>query len=92
MDNATAAPAATAGTILALDLGKYKTVACAYDGAAAQARFDAITTSRHELRELFERQCPRHRRRDPGEKAPREAPLPVAVEIIPSRRRGPYEC
>ena len=28
----------TAGTILALDLGKYKSVACAYDPAGAEAR------------------------------------------------------
>jgi hypothetical protein len=29
--------AAAARTILALDLGKYKTVACAYDAATTQA-------------------------------------------------------
>jgi transposase len=61
MDSATttaAAPAATAGTILALDLGKYKTVACAYDRATAQARFDTLTTSRDQLRKLFERHRP----------------------------------
>src|SRR5262245_41623074 len=42
------------GTILALDLGKYKSVACAYD-AAAPARFDTLATSRAELRRLFAR-------------------------------------
>jgi hypothetical protein len=35
---ATITPAA--GTILALDLGKHKTVACTYDRSTAQARFD----------------------------------------------------
>jgi len=47
----------TAGTILALDLGKYKTVACAYDPATA-ARFETITTGRAELRRLIERHRP----------------------------------
>jgi transposase len=50
----TTTTATTTGTILALDLGKYKTVACAYDRARAEARFDTLTTSRHELRRLFE--------------------------------------
>jgi transposase len=48
----------TSGTILALDLGKYKSVACAYDRATAQARFDTLTTSRAELRQLFARHRP----------------------------------
>lgn len=42
-------------TILALDLGKYKTVACAYDGDPAAARFHTLDTTREELRQLFER-------------------------------------
>ena len=57
MDTATAPTTAVAtatATILALDLGKYKSVACAYDRATAQARFDTLTTSRDELRKLFE--------------------------------------
>jgi transposase len=54
----TTATAATAGTILALDLGKYKTVACAYDRATTDARFATLTTSREELRKLFARQRP----------------------------------
>ena len=54
----TTATAATAGTILALDLGKYKTVACAYDPGTTQARFDTLTTSREHLRKLFARERP----------------------------------
>jgi transposase len=46
----TAAPA-----ILALDLGKYKTVACLYAGDPAAARFHTLTTGRAELRRLFAR-------------------------------------
>jgi transposase len=61
MDTATAstsAAAPAAGTILALDLGKYKSVACAYPGSPEGARFDTITTSRDELRKLFARHRP----------------------------------
>jgi hypothetical protein len=42
-------------TILALDLGKYKSVACLYDRATAAARFHTLDTSREHLRQLFER-------------------------------------
>src|SRR5262249_23946173 len=50
----TAAPtAAPAGLILALDLGKYKTVACAYQGDPATARFASLTTDRDRLRQLL---------------------------------------
>ena len=52
------ATAATAGTILALDLGKYKSVACLYDRASAQARFHTLDTTRDELRRLFQRHRP----------------------------------
>src|SRR6516164_1960672 len=56
---ANTSPAAAApGLILALDLGKYKSVACLYDPATAQARFDTLTTSRDELRKLFARHRP----------------------------------
>jgi transposase len=51
-------PTATAGPILALDLGKYKTVACAYDRATAQARFDTVPTDRDHLRKLFAKDRP----------------------------------
>ncbi len=37
----TTANAATAGTILALDLGKYKSVARLYDHATAEYRFES---------------------------------------------------
>jgi transposase len=46
------------GTILALDLGKFKSVACAYDRATTQARFDTVTTCQHELRRLLEQHRP----------------------------------
>src|SRR4029077_62556 len=61
MDTATAtttAAAPAAATILALDLGKYKTVACAYTGDPAAARFESLTTSRDELRKLFAKHRP----------------------------------
>jgi hypothetical protein len=40
--------APTAGPILALDLGKYKTTACHYR-SADDARFETVTTSRAEF-------------------------------------------
>lgn len=40
--------------ILALDLGKYKTVACAYERESGQHRFRATTTGRTALRQLVE--------------------------------------
>ena len=55
--NATAAKshttAAAPGLILALDLGKYKTVACVYPADPAAARFESLTTDRDRLRKLF---------------------------------------
>jgi hypothetical protein len=45
----------TARTILALDLGKYKSVVCAYQRDSALAAFDSITTSRAELPRLIDR-------------------------------------
>jgi transposase len=55
----TAATATTTGLILALDLGKYKSIACAYDRAAPGApRFESLTTDRDHLRRLFERHRP----------------------------------
>ena len=50
----TAAPTAAA-PILALDLGKYKSVACTYAGDPASARFESLTTDRAGLRQLFTR-------------------------------------
>jgi transposase len=40
-------------TILAIDLGKYKCVSCAYDRATATALFCTITTSRAEVERLI---------------------------------------
>jgi transposase len=41
--------------ILAVDLGKYKSVACAYDAASTKTQFDTLTTCRAGLRRLFDR-------------------------------------
>jgi transposase len=50
---------ATTGLILALDLGKFKSVACAYDRAnPTQPRFETLTTSRQHLRQLFTKYAP----------------------------------
>src|SRR5438270_5383465 len=43
----------TSTTILAIDLGKYKCVACAYDRATAAAEFRTLTTSRAEVQRLI---------------------------------------
>jgi transposase len=43
----------TGTTILAIDLGKYKCVACAYDKTTAVAEFRTLTTSRAELERLI---------------------------------------
>jgi hypothetical protein len=48
----------TASTILALDLGKYKSVACDYQRDSALAAFGSITTSRAELLRLIDRRRP----------------------------------
>jgi transposase len=48
----------TTGLILALDLGKFKSVACAYEPATAQAHFATLTTRRGELVRLLERHQP----------------------------------
>ena len=43
----------TGTTILAIDLGKYKCVACTYDKVTAAAEFRTITTSRAEVERLI---------------------------------------
>ena len=43
----------TGTTILAIDLGKYKCVACAYDRATAAAEFRTVTTTRAEVERLI---------------------------------------
>jgi hypothetical protein len=45
MTAATTSATAATGTILALDLGKYKSVACLSDRATATGRFDTIATT-----------------------------------------------
>jgi len=44
--------AMTGTTILAIDLGKYKCVSCAYDRATTAAEFRTVTTSRAEVERL----------------------------------------
>src|SRR3954447_6312800 len=53
MTTATTTP--TAGTILAIDLGRYKSVACAYDPAARSAAFRTLDTGRADFGRLFAR-------------------------------------
>src|SRR5205085_2078366 len=50
--------AATAGRILAIDLGKYKSVACDYDPATAEVAFAAFDTPGDELRRRLARARP----------------------------------
>jgi transposase len=45
-------------TILAIDLGKYKSVSCFYDGSPATAQFGSFTTDRDQLRKLIQRVKP----------------------------------
>jgi transposase len=52
------ATATEAAPILALDLGKYKSVACCYDRATAAHRFQTLDTSRDGLRRLCEQHRP----------------------------------
>jgi transposase len=54
----TTANAATTRTILALDLGKYKSVACLYQRHTAEHSFLSLDTSRDHLRHLFEQHRP----------------------------------
>jgi transposase len=54
----THATAAASGTILALDLGKYKSVACLYDRATTQVQFHTLETTRDQLRRLCEQHRP----------------------------------
>lgn len=50
--------AATAGAIVAIDLGKYKSVACIHDQATGEIRFVSFDTSRAELRRRIEKEQP----------------------------------
>jgi transposase len=50
---------ATATTILAIDLGKYKSVACGHDEATGEVRFTTLDTTRAELAKLIGKERPR---------------------------------
>lgn len=56
--NQTTTTTIAADTILAIDLGKYKSVACVYHRGTAQAAFDTFTTSSAELLRLIQRHRP----------------------------------
>src|SRR5947209_19403949 len=53
-----AATSAAAGPILALDLGKYKSVACVHDATSGELRFTSFETTRAELHKLIAREQP----------------------------------
>jgi transposase len=56
---ATTTATATTGTILALDLGKFKSVACVYDrDHPDRPRFESVTTSRQHLGRLLAKYTP----------------------------------
>ena len=50
--------ASTNRSILAIDLGKYKSVSCLYDQASGEIGFTTFDTSRVELRRLLDKQPP----------------------------------
>jgi transposase len=50
--------ASTNTSILAIDLGKYKSVSCLYDQASGEIGFTTFDTSRVELRRLLDKQPP----------------------------------
>jgi transposase len=54
----TATPTATTPAIVALDRGKYKSAACAYDPAGGEARFHTLPTTRADLTGLLDRRRP----------------------------------
>jgi hypothetical protein len=49
---------ASTSAILAIDLGKYKSVACRYDDATGEIRFTTLDTTRAELRRLIAKKQP----------------------------------
>src|SRR5262245_33012239 len=54
----TTTTATAVDTILAIDLGKYKSVACVHDAAAGAFRFTSFETTRGELHRLLSRDRP----------------------------------
>ncbi len=59
MKTITSQTTATASTILAIDLGKYKSVACWYEPATAEVEFATLSTSREELSRILAKRRPR---------------------------------
>jgi transposase len=57
MNTTTTNPSANT-SILAIDLGKYKSVSCVYDTASGEIRFTTFDTSRVELRRLLDKEQP----------------------------------
>src|SRR6185295_10666327 len=49
---------ASTNSILAIDLGKYKSVGCAHDEATGEFRFTSFATTRAELGKLIDREQP----------------------------------
>jgi transposase len=58
MKTTTVLPTPAAGVILALDLGKYKSVACRYAPDTGEVQFRTVPTDRDEFRRLIDRQRP----------------------------------
>jgi transposase len=54
----TITPAASTNVILAIDLGKYKSVVCVHDGDSGEYRFTTLDTTRAELRKLIAKEQP----------------------------------
>jgi transposase len=54
----TATVALSAATILAIDLGKYKSVACVYQPATAELQFQTFDSRRSEMQKLIEKHQP----------------------------------
>ena len=54
----TTANTTAADTILAIDLGKYKSVACAHDQASGAFRFTSLDSTRSEMQGLLTRDQP----------------------------------
>jgi transposase len=55
MTTATMTPTTAAAPILAIDLGRYKSVACTYDPATRSAQFRTLDTGRADFEHLFAR-------------------------------------
>jgi len=56
--NSITTTASTSVSILAIDLGKYKSVACLHDHASGEVRFTTVETTRAELRKLLDKERP----------------------------------